>query len=329
MIGRERPVAELSRLPKSARQLRGDLLRLVTGLTPGSADYVLTNRAAVRQRTRLADLDALDKDNKMSIEQDKSYFNDSEAYERFMRRWSRAAGAEFLDWIAAPKAARWLDVGCGTGVFTELVLDRCAPSGVIAVDPKPGQIEYVRGQPVGQRAVFQIADSQNLPFPDNAFDVVASALVINFIPDRVLAMAEMRRVSRSHAIVAGYVWDFAGERSPNACVRTGLRQMGIESVVVPGTAASTLEALDAVFNAAGFEHIATRAIDVTIRFPSFEDLWRAQTPVYSPTTQAVAALSDPDRKRLIDYVRAALPSRSDGTVACTARANAIKAHAPD
>jgi len=259
------------------------------------------------------------------MEQDNGYFNDSEAYELFMKRWSRAAGAEFIDWIAAPRGARWLDVGCGTGVFTELVLDKCAPSEVIGVDPKPGQIEHARRQAVGQRAAFQVADAQTLPFQDRTFDVVASALVINFISDRPLAIAEMRRVARSHATVAGYVWDFAGERSPNACLRAGLRQLGIESVVVPGTAASTLEALDTLFDAAGFEDIATRALDVTIHFPTFDDLWRAQTPIYSPTTQAVAALTEADRTRLIGYVRAALPPQSDGTVACTARANAIKA----
>jgi ubiquinone/menaquinone biosynthesis C-methylase UbiE len=138
----------------------------------------------------------------MSMEQNQGYLDDSEAYERFMGRWIRAAGTDFIDWIAASKAARWLDVGCGTGVFTELVLDTCAPSA--------------RCQHVGQRAVFQVADARALPFPDKSFDVVASALVINFIPDGALAVAEMRRVARSSATV-GYVWDFAGEHGPNAC----------------------------------------------------------------------------------------------------------------
>src|SRR5215813_7297617 len=50
-------------------------------------------------------------------------FNDAEAYERFMGRWSRSVGAIFLDWVAAPKGARWLDAGCGTGIFTELIVN--------------------------------------------------------------------------------------------------------------------------------------------------------------------------------------------------------------
>lgn len=265
----------------------------------------------------------------MSMEQEKGYFSDSEAYEHFMGRWSRAAGTEFIEWIAAPKAARWLDVGCGTGVFTELVLDTCAPSEVIGIDPTEGQVEHARRQPVGRRAAFQVADAQALPFPDESFDVVASALVINFIPDRVRAISEMRRVARTDAIVGGYVWDFAGERGANACLRAGLRHLGIEPIVVPGTASTTLEALDALFRNTGLQDIATRTIDVTLRFSDFEDLWRAQTPVYSPTTQTVATLSEASRARLIGYVRAAVPTRSDGTVTCSARAHAVKARVKD
>ena len=36
-------------------------------------------------------------------------FEDGAAYERFMGRWSRAAGAAFLDWLAPPPGLHWLD----------------------------------------------------------------------------------------------------------------------------------------------------------------------------------------------------------------------------
>ena len=49
-------------------------------------------------------------------------FDDSAAYERFMGRWSRAVGPMFLAWVAPPSGARWLEIGCGTGVFTEVTL---------------------------------------------------------------------------------------------------------------------------------------------------------------------------------------------------------------
>jgi 2-polyprenyl-3-methyl-5-hydroxy-6-metoxy-1,4-benzoquinol methylase len=54
-------------------------------------------------------------------------FSDGKAYERLMRRWSRAVGEEFLDWLKLPMAVRWLDVGCGNGAFTETLNLACCP----------------------------------------------------------------------------------------------------------------------------------------------------------------------------------------------------------
>ena len=42
-------------------------------------------------------------------------FTDGKAYEELMGRWSRVAGAAFLDRLDVPEAMRWLDAGCGNG----------------------------------------------------------------------------------------------------------------------------------------------------------------------------------------------------------------------
>ncbi len=57
------------------------------------------------------------------------------AYERYIGRWSRLVAGEFLSWLAPAPALRWLDVGCGTGALTALVLERTAPRSVVGVDP--------------------------------------------------------------------------------------------------------------------------------------------------------------------------------------------------
>lgn len=66
---------------------------------------------------------------------DQIRFDDGAAYERYMGEWSRLAGETFLDWLAPQTGLRWLDVGCGNGAFTEMLVGRCAPLSVHGVDP--------------------------------------------------------------------------------------------------------------------------------------------------------------------------------------------------
>ena len=258
-----------------------------------------------------------------------THFDDAASYDLFMGRWSRAVGATFLDWLKAPQGARWLEVGCGSGAFTAMVLDLCAPSAINALDPSRSQVEYASRLPLSQPVEFHVADAQSMPFADASFDVVASALVINFVPDRPRALREMRRVARAGGMVAGYVWDFIAERGPTRPMRVGLSRIGTEPPrPLMGAEDTSLEALAALFRNAGLERIETTAIDVSLDFPSFDEYWRVQSPPLHPNVKAVKALAPDERARLMEFVRAELTIHPDGRIGGSARAHAIKARVP-
>jgi ubiquinone/menaquinone biosynthesis C-methylase UbiE len=65
-------------------------------------------------------------------------YDDGAAYERMMGAWSRIAGEIFLNWLAPDPGLRWIDIGCGSGAFTELLVERCAPAEVQGIDPSEG-----------------------------------------------------------------------------------------------------------------------------------------------------------------------------------------------
>jgi ubiquinone/menaquinone biosynthesis C-methylase UbiE len=54
--------------------------------------------------------------------------------------WTRAAGGRFLDWVSPRDGLAWLDIGCGTGAFTELLSERCAPLALHGIDPSDAQL---------------------------------------------------------------------------------------------------------------------------------------------------------------------------------------------
>jgi ubiquinone/menaquinone biosynthesis C-methylase UbiE len=69
---------------------------------------------------------------------------DGEAYEKFMGQWSRVARRLFLDWLSLPKGLKWLDVGCGTGAFTETIQQTGAAAEIVAIDPAAAHIAYAQ-----------------------------------------------------------------------------------------------------------------------------------------------------------------------------------------
>ena len=255
-------------------------------------------------------------------------FDESTAYEQFMGRWSRAAGIVFLNWLAPPANARWLDVGCGTGSFTEAILAFCTPAAVAAIDPSKAQVEHACRQAVAQQASFRLADAQALPFAEATFDVIVSALVMNFIPSPQQALSEMRRVARAGGIIGSYVWDFEAERSPSWPLRAGMRQLGFHAPEVPGTSTSSHAAMRALFDEAKLKDVATITIDATLSFANFDEFWRTQTTPYSPTTKMIEAMTTTERNHLTEVIRDSLSPSPIGRIEYSARANAIKARVP-
>ena len=254
-------------------------------------------------------------------------FDDAAAYEAMMGVWSRLAGETFLDWLAAPPRRDWIDIGCGNGAFTELIVDRCDPRSVTGIDLSEAQIAYAQGRPAARLARFDTGDAQALAVADAAFDVAVMALVIFFLPDPARGAAEMRRVLRPGGLAAAYVWDVAAGASPIDPIRTVMRQMGLAPVSPPSAQTAEADRLAALWTATGFDAVETRTITVSRSFESFEAFWEI-TLAGSILGPQVAALLQADRERLEQGVRAALPSDTAGRINYSSRANAVKGHLP-
>lgn len=255
-----------------------------------------------------------------------SFFTDGAAYERLMGRWSRAAGEAFLDWLALPKGLRWLDVGCGTGAFTELVLARCAPAEIHAVDSAEDQIAFARSRPGMAGVTFHVGDAQTLPFPSRSFDTVAMALVINFVRDAGEAVAEMRRVARTGGIAGTYMWDWPGGRTVQQPLIERMRALGVDVPSSTGRRAAGMDDLRRFFEEAGFEGVETQAIDIEVSYGSFDEYWSSQTGLVNPIVQAIRTMLPGDLERLKTSLRSTLSAR-DGRISYPARANAVKGRA--
>jgi SAM-dependent methyltransferase len=259
---------------------------------------------------------------------DQIRFDDGAAYERYMGEWSRLAGETFLDWLAPESGLRWLDVGCGNGAFTEMLVERCAPTSVQGIDPSEGQLAYARARPAARVAQFRLGDAMALPFPDDTFDAAVMPLVIFFVPDPAKGVAEMARVVCPSGIVTAYAWDMEGGGFPYQALHDEMRGMGVAVPTPPSPDASRIDAMRDLWAGAGLESVETREIIVRRTFADFGDYWATVRggPSVGPR---LAALSSEGLTLLKERMRARLTADAVGRITYGARANAVKGRVPN
>jgi SAM-dependent methyltransferase len=254
-------------------------------------------------------------------------FDDGARYELMMGRWSRLVGERFIDWIGVPDGACWLDIGCGNGAFTELLVERCRPAGVQAFDPSPGQLAYARNRlPAGAPVTWTEADAMQLPVADALSDAAVMALVLFFVPEPAVGVAEMCRAVRSGGVVAAYHWDILGGGFPLADIGSEMLKLGIPPRLPPSVAASTIDASTALWQEAGLQRVRTCAITVQRRFDSFDDYWNSAAS--SNTLRPMFDAMSVERRELLQAnVRRRLQAGA-GPVTVSARANAVSGIKP-
>jgi SAM-dependent methyltransferase len=257
-----------------------------------------------------------------------SQFTDGKAYERLMGRWSQLAGATFLDWLGLPPGLKWLDVGCGNGAFTEVMIGKNAPAEVVGIDPSEGQLAYARTRPGTKLAKFQAAGAQDIPFADKSFDVAVMPLVISFVPDPVKAVAEMKRVVRPGGTIAAYMWDVPGGGLPLEPIQVAMRAMGVQTANPQGYLASREETMRTVWQQNGLAAIETRVIRIRVSYTDFDDFWSTNSVPVGPSGAAIARLSPAQQEELKSMLRERLPRGPDGSISYEPFANAVKGRVP-
>jgi ubiquinone/menaquinone biosynthesis C-methylase UbiE len=255
-------------------------------------------------------------------------FEDGLSYERYMGDWSRRVGAIFIDWLALPSGLKWIDVGCGNGAFTELIVERCAPNEVQGIDPSDAQLEFARKRSAARLAKFDHGDAMALPFSGDTFDVAIMALVIFFVPDPAKGVAEMKRVVRPGGMVAAYAWDMFGGGFPLEPLRIELRAMGLKPIDPPTVEASRLEAMRDLWTGTGLEAVETQEISVQRTFSNFEEFWDTTVSGAPSLRPTLGAMSRAEVELLKTRARARLPDDAAGRITYGSRANAVKGRVP-
>lgn len=255
-------------------------------------------------------------------------WTDGDAYEMYVGRWSRQTGKSFLSWIDAPHRSRWVDLGCGTGALTSRILQDCDPVSVVGVEPSEGFLALARrANTDDDRASFVQGTGESIPVADGSVDVAVSGLVLNFIPEKLAAIAELKRAVRDGGTVAAYVWDYSGHVQfmryfwDAATALDPSASDNDEGVRFPVCRPAPLAAL---FSEAGLTEVSTAPIDIVTPFADFDDYWSPFLSGVGPAPGYCASLDDTARQALKDRLIETLPTDPDGMILLAARAWAVR-----
>ena len=229
----------------------------------------------------------------------------ADAYDRFMGRYSTLLSPQMAELAGVAPGQRVLDVGCGPGALTAVLVDRVGADNVTAVDPSEPFVEAARRR--FPDVDIRRAPAEDLPFDDDTFDASIAQLVVHFMEDPVAGLREMRRVTKPGGIVAACVWDHAGGRGPLSVFWEAARQLDPAAADESRLAGARRDHLGELFEAAGIGDVEQSEVVAALRHPSFEEWWEPYNGGVGPAGTYVAGLDAERRDRLRDRCRELLP----------------------
>lgn len=93
-----------------------------------------------------------------------------------------------------PAPGRVLEIGCGRGDTTRMLLERFPRATIVATDFDAAQVALASRRVMSKRVEFRQADAAMLPFPDATFDLVVEFNTFHHVERWVEAFEECARV---------------------------------------------------------------------------------------------------------------------------------------
>jgi ubiquinone/menaquinone biosynthesis C-methylase UbiE len=213
--------------------------------------------------------------------------------------------------ISLQDGDRVLDIACGTGILARVVAERFRNiASIVGVDLNPGMLEVAREHtPTTSISIeWRQGDACTRPLPDHRFDVVFCQHGLQFIPNQVAALREMKRVLVPGGRLALTVW---GEPTPyQAALAESLRQHVSEAAATSCLAPFALRDVGIIRNLldeAGFRTTEMQKLVLMRRLPASALDFASQQPY----ARDVETASKDARAAIENEVKAAEQSYRD------------------
>jgi SAM-dependent methyltransferase len=235
---------------------------------------------------------------------DVSIIDPAAAYGLFTGRFSEPLAQEFADFVGPSRGLRVLDVGCGPGALTEVLVQRLGGSGVSAVDPSEAFVAAAQARLPG--VDVRRASAEDLPYAEGTFDAALAQLVVHFMVDPVAGLREMGRVTKAAGVVAACVWDNAGGVGPLSPLWRAAQDLDPAISDEAGAAGAREGHLAQLARDAGLERVESSRLTVDVPFEAFDEWWEPLTLGVGSGGAYVQGLEEPRRQALRERLQRVL-----------------------
>ena len=233
----------------------------------------------------------------------------AEAFEKYLvptifGPWSEA----MIDHAGTQEGHRLLAVGCGSGAAARYAAKTVGASGMVsAIDFNAGMISYARTLDPSGHIDWHQGDVTDMPYDDNAFDVIVGNQLLQFLPEKEKGLAEMKRVLAKSGRLALTVYCAPHRNPAHAAVANALENHGIDSkgVVHPFSYGDPV-VLGDLFQEAGFKDVSVVRKQMDSYFPSAENFIECLAAGGPSSRHALEQLDDTGLRELKAEVTAAL-----------------------
>jgi ubiquinone/menaquinone biosynthesis C-methylase UbiE len=225
----------------------------------------------------------------------------ADAYDLLTGRWSRMFAQAAIEKARINPGDRVLDVATGTGDTAVLACSAVGSSGYcFGLDVSVPMLRVAATKASTGPVGFLAASAMALPFPDGVFDAILCQFGLMFFPDRLQALAELRRVLRSNRRLVLTVWERPARAAFAGFAAEALSEQlpDLKQELLRPFSLSAPNEVRALLTTAGFNEVDVVRDARTAHFDSFEDYWKPYEQGGGRLGQAYLSLS-PDAQATV------------------------------
>lgn len=253
-------------------------------------------------------------------------WDNTSGYEMYVGRWSKLISQDFVDWLSPQSKLKWLEIGCGTGALTKVIIEKCSPAYLLAIDNSDHYLVKAMENVFSNNVTFLNADLSSYPLNEE-FHNVTSGLVLNFVP----RIEELLRCTMNNLKCGGqmssFVWDYGGHYQPMRHFWEAAKEITSSAEAFDAGGKfniCTKENLIQLFRRLDLSDIQFTTMERIATFHNFNDYWLPIASAQGSVTEFMSTLTDAGKDTLKESIKRRLPISSNGEIKLIISALAVK-----